>query len=214
MTAAAGTSGNTLVLSGEPWETYVRLLKIFDGRRHLRITFDRGVLEIMTLSPEHEGAKFLIARLLAVLTEELGLALAGYGSMTFKRRGKQRGLEADECFWIQNEARVRNLKRFDPRRDPPTDVVLEIDIESSSANRMGIYRTIGVPEVWRYEGEALQFHCLGPAGYAVSDASLAFPGLKSSDLIPFLALRGQQDTNAIVRRFRGWVQGRIAAAWM
>ena len=40
----------------------------------------------MTLSPEHEQWKRLIGRLLVALTEELGLPLAEYGSMTMKRR--------------------------------------------------------------------------------------------------------------------------------
>src|SRR5260221_2335833 len=97
------------VLYGEPWEPYVRLLRMFDDRRHLRITYDRGALEIMTLSSEHEQWKRLIARLIVALTEELGLPIAEYGSMTMKRRKKQRGLEPDDCFWIQNEAQVRNL---------------------------------------------------------------------------------------------------------
>jgi hypothetical protein len=46
-----------LVLYGEPWKAYIRMLRLFDERRHLRITYDRGALEIMTLSPEHEHLK-------------------------------------------------------------------------------------------------------------------------------------------------------------
>src|SRR5260221_3831993 len=149
-----------LVLYGEPWETYVRLLRIFDERRHLRITYDRGALEIMTLSPEHEQWKRLIGRLIETLTEELGLPLAEYGSMTIKRRKKLRGLEPDECFWIQNEALVRNLKKYDLRRDPPPDLIVEVDISRSAVNRMGIYAALNVPEVWRLRKEQLEFHIL------------------------------------------------------
>jgi Uma2 family endonuclease len=205
---------NRLILQGEPWESYVRLLNIFDGRRHVRITYDRGLLEIMTLSPDHEGAGFLIAQFIVILTRALGLPLAAYGTMTFRRRKKQRGLEPDGCFWIQNEAKVRSLrKRFDPKRDPPPDLVLEVDIESSSANRMGVYRTMGVPEVWRYDGKVFQIHVLAGQGYAVSDTSRTFPQLKSADLAPFLAMRGQADLNAILNQFEAWVRGRIAAGW-
>jgi Uma2 family endonuclease len=204
---------NRLVLDGEPWESYERILKIFDGRRHLRITFDRGLLEIMTLSLKHEGFKYIIARLLAVLTEELGLAIECYGSMTFKRKKTQRGLEPDDCYWIQNQAQVRNLKKYDPKTNPPPDLVVEVDIESSSANRMGIYRKMKVPEVLRHDGQVLQFHVLGPKGYALSGTSRAFPGLKSADLEPFIAMRDHADANTISRQFRAWVQGRIAANW-
>lgn len=44
---------NRLVLYGIDWKTYVRILKALD-HRHLRITYDRGALEIMTLSLKHE----------------------------------------------------------------------------------------------------------------------------------------------------------------
>lgn len=205
-----------LVITGEPWETYVRMLRIFNERRHLRITYDRGLLEIMTLSPEHEGYKHLIGRFVIVLTEELGLPLAAYGSLTFKRRRKSRGLEPDECYWIKNEALVRTLilmRLFKPQRHPPPDLVVEVDIESSSANRMGIYQVMRVPEVWQHDGKVLRFLILGAGGYQPSDESLAFPGLKAADLAPFLAMCGQTDTNAIMRQFRAWVQARIAAGW-
>jgi Uma2 family endonuclease len=202
-----------LVLHGEPWETYLRLLRLFDGRRHLRISYDRGDLEIMTLSPEHEHAKRLIGRLLEALTEELNLALAAYGSMTFKRRRKQKGLEPDECYWIQNEAAVRGMTRFNPRQHPPPDVVVEIDVTHSSVDRMGIYRSLNVPEVWRFVGGQVEFHVLAPSGYRQALNSSAFTGLRSQDLSPFLALRGQVDDNAIVRQFRTWVRGRVAVNW-
>src|SRR5437879_9096161 len=114
MSALPTPAGQRLVLGSIPWRTYERLLRIFDDR-HLRITYDRGALEIMTLSPEHEQWKHLIGRLIIAITEELGLPLVGYGSMTMKRRKKLRGLEPDECFWIQNESLVRNLKKYDLR---------------------------------------------------------------------------------------------------
>ena len=104
-----------LVLAGVDWQTYRRLLRIFDGR-HIRLTYDRGVLEIMTLSPEHECYKKLLARLVEALTEELGLPMASFGSMTMKRRRKQRGLEPDECYWISERA-ADSLQGVDQSED-------------------------------------------------------------------------------------------------
>ena len=198
-----------LVLYGESWEAYVRLLNLFDERRHLRITFDRGALEIMTLSPEHEQWKRLIGRLIVALTEELGLPLAEYGSMTMKRRKKLRGLEPDECFWIQNEPLVRQLKKYDLRRDPPPDLIVEVGISRSAVNRMGIYAAFKVPEVWRFRNERLEFHVLGEEGkFAVHPTSRSFPGVPADEIDRFLALRGQADQNALVRQFREWIRSR------
>ena len=193
-----------LVLKHEPWATYERLVRHFDERRHLRITYNEGILEIMTLGPDHEGLRKFIARLFEELTQELDLPLAAYGSLTFKRRRKLKGLEPDECYWIQNELKARNLtKEFNFRRDPPPDLVIEIDITSSSARRMEIYQDLlAVPKVWRHDGESLQFHLLGRGGYKISAKSRTFPGLRATDLAPFLAMRGKTDVNTIIRRFR------------
>jgi Uma2 family endonuclease len=209
MSTAEISRPQRLVLYGEPWETYIRLLQLFDERRHLRITFDRGALEIMTLSPEHEHLKYVIRRLIEAVTEELGLPIMGYGSMTMKRRKKLRGLEPDECFWIQNEALVRNLKTYKLRRDPPPDLILEVDVTRSPVNRMGIYAALGVPEVWRFRKEHLDFNILGKDGkYSVQPTSLAFPGIPSEEINRFLARRGQNDHNTLVREFREWIRSR------
>ena len=44
--------GGKLLLSGVPWNTYERVLSIFDDR-HLRITYDRGELEITDVNLEY-----------------------------------------------------------------------------------------------------------------------------------------------------------------
>ena len=200
-----------LLLDGEDWVTYQRLLRVFDERRHLRITFDRGALEIMTLSPEHERCKHLIGRLIETLTEELGLPIAGYDSMTLKRRRQQRGLEPDECYWIQHADRVRDLQTYDPRRDPPPDLVVEVDISRSSLNRLDIYAALSVPEVWRFNGSAMTICRLqSDSTYSEQPTSLTFDKLRSADLERFLQLRGRTDENEIIPRFRAWIREKLA----
>ena len=134
--------GGSLVLGSVPWKTYLGVLRTFDDR-HLRITYDRGALEIMTLSSEHERFKRLLLLLIATLVEELGWNMAGFGSMTFKRRKLKRGLEPDECYWIQSEPLVRGKDKIDVRRDPPPDLVIEIDWTHSSLNRLAIFAALG-----------------------------------------------------------------------
>ena len=48
-------------LSGISWQTYETLLKELSDRR-LRLTYNRGNLEIMAPSLEHESSKTLIGR--------------------------------------------------------------------------------------------------------------------------------------------------------
>lgn len=207
MSTVARPAVQRLVLDNITWESYRRLLKAFDERPGLRLTYDRGVLEIMTLTYEHESDAALLGRLVVALTEELNLPLASGGSTTFRRRKYRRGLEADECYWILNEHRIRGKRRIDLRVDPPPDLAVEVDVTSSSLDRMSIYGRLGVPEVWRLKDQVLTFHLLDlNRRYTPSTHSLAFPRLASADLAGFLALRTGNDENTVVRQFRAWVR--------
>lgn len=211
--ATVKTPSNRLVLGGISWRTYLRALRTFD-ERHVRITYDRGVLEIMTLSFEHEKIGYLLGRLIDALTEELGLPISGGKSTSFKRRKKQRGLEPDNCYGIANEPLVRDKTKIDLRNDPPPDLAVAVDISRSSLDRLGIYAALRVPEVWRSDGKTVTFHVLQANGeYAVATSSRAFPGLKSDELTAFRARQGQRDVNALVREFRVCVRERLAAGW-
>jgi Uma2 family endonuclease len=195
-----------VVLYNVDWRDYQAIGRALADRPALRLTYDRGALEIMTISSEHDRLKHLLRRLLEAWTEERGVAIAGYGSMTFKRRRFKRGLEPDECYWIVNETQMRGRDRIDLRVDPPPDLVLEIDISRSSLDRMGIYSVMGVPEVWRYRKQSVAFLARQPDGrYVEVPQSLSLSPLASADLLPFLALRGTVEENAIIRQFRAWI---------
>ena len=42
-------------------------------------------------------------------------------------------LEPDECYWVANEARVRGRDEIDLDRDPPPDLVIEVEITATDA---------------------------------------------------------------------------------
>jgi Uma2 family endonuclease len=197
---------NRLLLYNVPWSNYVRLLRML-GESQVRLTYDRGTLEIMTLTFGHENKAYLLGRFVDTLTEELGLPIAGGGSTTLKRRRRKRGLEPDACYWIAGEPLVRGKARLSLRSDPPPDLAIEVDVTHSSVDRMGIYAALGIPEVWRDDGQVLAFHVLGADGtYAITADSRAFPRVTAANLSGFLSLRGQMDANAIIRQFRAWAR--------
>jgi Uma2 family endonuclease len=209
MPVMQATEGQRLVLYDVSWQTYGRLLRVFDERR-LRLTYDRGALEIMTLTHEHESYNEILGRLVVALTEELGLPIKGGRSTTFRRRKRRRGLEPDNCYWIASEPRVRGKNKIDLRVDPPPDLAIEIDITSSSLDRRGIYADLGVPEVWRFTDQTLTFHVLGDdQRYTLVPRSAAFPFVTPGDVFRFLALRSTLDENAVVREFRAWVRAEV-----
>ena len=74
-----------LVLHNVPWQSYVAIGDALPDRPALRMTYDRGNLEFMTTSPEHEKYKVRLGRLLEALVEECGLQVEPLGNMTMRR---------------------------------------------------------------------------------------------------------------------------------
>jgi len=196
-----------LVLQDVPWQSYVAIGDALPNRPGLRMTYDRGTLEFMTTSPEHEKYKVRLARLLEVLVEECGLRFEPMGNMTMRREELERGLEPDECFWIANEAHMRARLDWDPTHDPPPDLAIEIEISRSALNRMGIYAALRVPEVWRCDGATLRAHLLQPDGsWQASETSPTFPRAPLAGIVPFLRPSETVDYLGMIRGFRAWVR--------
>jgi Uma2 family endonuclease len=206
-------SGQLVVLDGVDWLTYSRLLRVFAERRAIRLTYDRGRLEIMSPPCGFMGTGYRLGRFVDTLTEECGLPVQCGGSTTLRRRRKRRGLEPDNYFWIAHAIEIRGKRDVDLRKDPPPDLAIEVGVTRSSLDRMGIYAALGVPEVWRPEGRTVSFHLLGAnRAYEAGTQSRTFPWLSSSDLSRFLALHDSEDMNAIGRQSRNWVRQRPADA--
>jgi Uma2 family endonuclease len=213
MSTLPATTGQRLVLHGVDWRMYGRLLRAFAERPSMRLTYDQGTLEIMSPLHEHESDGRFLGRRVVTLTEELGLPVKAGGSTTFRRRRRRRGLEPDDCYWIASEPQVRGKRHINLRIDPPPDLAIEVDVSSSSLDRMSIYAALGVPEVWRVDEHGLTFHVLGADGrYAESSHNRALPLVTPADLSGFLAMRSQMDENAVVKKFRAWIRQQAGGA--
>lgn len=57
----------------------------------------------------------------------------------------RQAVEADACFYIQNQAAVIGKNRLDLTIDPPPDLAIEIDI--TSRTRFDNYELLAVPEL-------------------------------------------------------------------
>jgi Uma2 family endonuclease len=191
-------------LSGISWQTYESLLQEL-SHRHVRLTYYRGDLEIMAPSLEHERLKKVSGRFVETIAEELEIRIEPLGSTTFKHPDLS-GAEPDECFYIFNIDAVRGKKRLNLAQDPAPDLVLEIDITSSSQTRLQVYAELGVAEVWIYDGESLSVNQLQNGSYIPSLTSQFFPGIPISDIAPFLQQTGTADYLDLVREFRHWVR--------
>ncbi|MEQ9487161.1 Uma2 family endonuclease [Coleofasciculus sp. F4-SAH-05] len=210
MTATLIQSPDRVVLPNISWQTYQSLITDFEQEPAIRLTYDRGMLEIrMPLDP-HETYKKLLGRLVEAATEELDIEIRSLGSRTCDRADLARGLEPDQCYYIQNEALVRGVAQIDLNQFPPPDLALEIDITSSSINRLSIYAALGVPEVWRYDGQTLTILSWQNGEYLSQDRSIALPLLNAENLVRFLALRNTIGETKLVKQFRRWVKDSVA----
>ena len=204
--------GRAVVIQNIDWKTYTRLLKAFGDRPRLRLTYDRGELEIMAPSHEHDGDADLLAALVVILTKGFKLPIHRGGSTTLKRVKLKRGLEPDRCFWIANAAKMAGVRHLDLKIHPPPDLAIEVDVTSSSLDRFGIYAKLGVAELWRLDGDDLRFHILAAnKAYSSVATSPTFPGIAPADLMA-VVIQGRRvaDQNVTTDAFEAWLQQRTA----
>jgi Uma2 family endonuclease len=195
-----------VLLTGIRWQTYEALLEDL-GDRHVFLTYDRGSLEIMAPLFRHEGFTGVLGRVVEIAAEVLNIPFKAAWSTTFRRPDLERGLEPDRCFYIDNVAAIVGKLDIDLTRDPPPDLALETDITHSSVDRMSIYASLGVPEVWRFDGEHLQVNLLEPGPvYRPAEASLSFPTLPVAKVVGLLHEVITLDDLAQMRTIRAWLQ--------
>jgi Uma2 family endonuclease len=209
MTATLIQSPDRVVLQNISWQSYQSLMRDFAQQPAIRLTYDHGSLEIrMPLTP-HETYKKLIGRLIEAATEELNLEIRSLGSLTCAREDLESGLEPDQYYYIQHESQVRGLNQIDLTQVPPPDLAVEIDITSSSLNRFAIYQSLGVPEIWRYDGSQLEIYRLQAGTYTCQPSSQALPRLTATDISQFLDASQTMGENALMKQFRQWLRQQI-----
>jgi len=202
-------AGSHLILHDISWETYEQLLEIFAERSTPRMTYYQGTLELMVPLPEHERYSWTLGRLIVALSEEIGIEIIGLKSSTWRSEPKKAGNEADECFYIQNEALMRGKLTIDLKNDPPPDLAVEMDLTSSSINKMAVYAELKVPEVWIWKKGKLIINILNDTGYVESETSLAFASFPVKELAQFMNLDSEKGENARIREFREWARSHL-----
>lgn len=199
-------TGHRLILHGVSWATYESLLADFQDSHAAHFAYDRGVLEIMAPSAKHEEPNRTLALLVEMLALELHINIRNLGSTTFMRKDLQRGFEPDTCFYVRNVERIRGKEEIDLTIDPPPDLVLKVDITHPSLNKLPIYAAVGVPEIWRYDGQHLTIFILKDKTYHQQEESLAFSHLTRHVLSQFIAESKTLERLDWLRRVQEWAR--------
>jgi Uma2 family endonuclease len=200
--------GAMLRLEHISWDEYEQLLDDLITHPGLRVSYDRGRVEIMSPTHEHERYKGLITGIGRMLSEELGLTVETAGGTTYKQKRLLKGAEPDESFYVQNASAIIGKQQIDLTRDPPPDIAVEIDITNESLGKFPIYAAFGVPEIWRYDGERAYIYYLADNNYVEVDASLSFPLITAQALTEFIEQSKSQGQTAALAAFRQWVRAR------
>ena len=206
MATTAPATDNKIVIYDVSWETYERLLSDLSDRSSPRLTYDRGRLEIMSPTEEHEELNRSLAALVEAVAEALEIDIRSLGSTTFRRQDLERGFEPDSCFYVQSLSKLESNRRVDLELDPPPDIVIEIDISHSSMEKLALYREMGVPEVWRHDGDSVTIHVLQEKGYETAETSRAFPIVSATKLTELLETRRTQKRYDWLQSIREWAR--------
>ncbi len=172
-----------VVIRGVDWTFYEQLVESIPEGVNVHVDYDGKDLEIMSLSPLHDGEKKLFGQFVEAVAQELEIPYLGFGQTTWKRPEVRRGLEADECYYFEPEkiaaataAKARRSKKVADYPNP--DLGIEVDMSPSRIDRPGIYAALQVTEVWRFDGESEQviIERLGEDGlYHAVEASTLLP---------------------------------------
>ncbi|MGB3693235.1 MAG: Uma2 family endonuclease [Spirulinaceae cyanobacterium] len=195
---------NRVVLYDISWQQFNHIIDNLGESRGARVAYDRGVLEIMNPLPEHEYYKEVFSEAIKETSKVLDINYESLGSTTWRKESSLAGVEADNCFYFQNEALVRGKLEFDLDEDPPPDLVLEIDLTSKSLSRFPIYARLGVPEIWCYNIGNLLVYQLKDQEYIEVEISSVFPMLKVQDLPAIIEENRSAGRRAIHRAVREW----------
>jgi Uma2 family endonuclease len=203
---------SVLALDGISWAEYSRIGAELADRSRLRITYDRGRLEIVTTSPAHEKWKEFVQNVASRYCEEARLHMESCGGMTRASPRLERAVEPDTCFYIGNARRVIGNEEIDIERDPPPDVVVEVDKASQSLRKLPIYAAFGVPEIWRIDirRERIEMLSLEHGAYVAIPRSRCLPLLTGEVLVRFFQdSRASGQIPALIA-FRDWVRDALA----
>lgn len=200
-----------VLLHGVSWQTYVQLREE-PANAGLRLTYADGDLEVMTPSHRHERWHYLLGRAIQAMTDELGIQIHGGAATTLRCQRSEVGLEPDQCYWVQHEPDVRGKIDLDTAVDPLPDLCIESEASRYAIDKLRLFGSLGVPEVWRYDGDQLTVHVIGDGGaYTTASSSLCFPWLPLTEFSARLATARTTAETTWVRALRAWVRGPLPA---
>lgn len=157
-----------VILRGVSWADYERFLAMRGESSAIRVTYLRGMLELMSPSKRRETDKKKLARLVEAYADLLGLVIEGFGSWTVRREEEERGAEADECYVVGAA----------PEAPDAPDLVVEVVYSSGGLPKLELWRRLGAREVWFWLGQRLRVYVRRGDEWATAERSELLPAFE------------------------------------
>ena len=179
------TNDTNCTIQGVSWVQFESIEASFSDIEGVRFVYLDGILEIMTLSSEHEDVKSTIGLLLESYMRHLGIRFYKRGSATLGNRELGGRKEPDESY------------NFDIKKAIP-DLVIEVVLTSGNINVLDLYLRLGVSEVWYWEDGLLSVYCLVKEKqiYENLNSSQFFPDLSLSTFVKYITYYDQYEAIA------------------
>jgi Uma2 family endonuclease len=199
---ASPATGRNVLLPNVTWDMYTDLLEAV-GDGSTRLTYDNGWLEIEMPGWLHEMIAALTGEIVTSTLKRQRVTYIPGKSTTWRRLGASRGLEADECYYVQSVPQIRGKLELDLTVDPPPNLAIEVEVESPLLDKVAIYGALGVPELWRVRVDGTCDMLLLDMGgqYQPIAASVAVPPLTSAIVSRYVRLLTETDFPAAVSQF-------------
>jgi Uma2 family endonuclease len=191
-----------VVINGLSWAGYLQILDALPESRGSRFTYDDGVLEITMPLEDHEFYRCLIECFIRTIVELMGMRIKTMGSTTMKYPQLKKGAEPDNAYYIKNQPLVKG-RNVDFTKDPPPDLVVEVDITHTDIDKNKFYASLEVSEFWRFNGKTWRIYQLQENLYIEVETSPTFPTVPKERLYTFLK-KAKEDEIEAIQSLRGW----------
>lgn len=175
------TQENFLVLSGISWSKFEQIETAFSDIAGIRFIYLDDILEIMTLSPEHEETKGTIRALVEAYMREQGIRfyIRGSASATLGSQEIDGRKKPDESYNLETKKAI-------------PDLVIEVIITSGTIDKLELYKRISIPEVCFWQDGSLQVYHL-EEGYNRVESSQLLPYIDLNILAKYINYYDQYD---------------------
>ena len=168
-----------LTLRGVSWSQFESLEAAFESVGGIKFAYLDGILEIMTVSPEHEESKSTIGLLLEAYLREKGIRFYVKGGPTLGSKELGARKEPDESYNLQTKKAI-------------PDLAIEVVFTSGGIDKLQLYKRLGIPEVWFWEDGVLSIYYLREE-YEKVDRSELLPELDIALLVRYVTYFDQYD---------------------